>query len=40
MLKICSIFAVGIGQMTKFATKVQKKIDIYKKNPNKINFAI
>lgn len=27
------IFAVGIGQITNFATKIQKKIDIYKKLP-------
>ena len=32
MLKICSIFAVGIEQITNFATKLQKKIDVYKKS--------
>lgn len=31
MSEICSIFAVGISQVTNFATKVQKKNDIYKK---------
>ena len=39
MLKNCSIFAVGIGQITNFAAKLQKKIDIYKKINNKINFV-
>lgn len=27
------IFALGIEQITNFATKLQKKIDIYKKLP-------
>lgn len=35
----CIIFAVGIGQITNFAAKLQKKIDIYKKINNKINFV-
>ena len=33
------IFAVRIGQITNFAAKLQKKIDIYKKINNKINFV-
>ena len=33
MWKIFRIFALGIEQITNFATKIQKKIDIYKKLP-------
>ena len=39
MLKICSIFAVGIGQITNFAAKLQKKIDIYKKITQQNKFC-
>lgn len=32
MWKILRTFALGIEQITNFATKIQKKIDIYKKS--------